>query len=141
MYKGLRISEGDIVGVKVNGSLVYGSVLTAAYWGDEGGWYIEYLEYDEEGELGEPGCQKCVYWKQGIDGGTLEYVGYIKLSKLNTNTWGEWTIVDVVEHQGEKYFLIEHSILGGLYKWIDGSKLVILDDTDTDHQTLINYLS
>lgn len=55
------ISKDSIVTIQAKGITITGTVLTANYWGEEDGWYIEIL--DEQGMYR--------YWKQGQDGGEL----------------------------------------------------------------------
>jgi len=56
------IEVGDEVTIKCQGLTLTGKVLSANYWGDEDGWYIEFKR-TTNGAYG--------YWKQGPDGGKL----------------------------------------------------------------------
>jgi len=57
-----------------------GTVLTAKHYGERDGWFIE-LEKDEV----SPGWQRGYgYWKQGVDGGTVEKLDK-ESSKIKTN--------------------------------------------------------
>ena len=63
----LQIKQGDTVCVKCKGYHITGKVLTAHNWkiipDDHDDWYIELT-----------GQHGYAYWKQGVDGGTVELV-------------------------------------------------------------------
>jgi hypothetical protein len=58
----ITINEGDFVTIKALGTVRTGVVISAHYYGDDDGWYIE---------LKDPTYGYC-YYKQGYDGGTVE---------------------------------------------------------------------
>jgi hypothetical protein len=66
------IKVGDTVKVTVPGNRTWvgvGTVRTANYYGEESGWYIEFDVTIENDHLV---TQHYGYWKQGVDGGSVE---------------------------------------------------------------------
>jgi hypothetical protein len=59
----LKVVKGDVVVIKAQGITVKGEVLSADYWGDKDGWYIELTKANVPGGYS--------YWKQRFDGGKL----------------------------------------------------------------------
>ena len=55
------IRQGDHLTIRAQGIVISGTVLSANFWGDKDGWYIE-LATDQGGYS---------YWKQGCDGGEI----------------------------------------------------------------------
>ena len=58
-----QVNKGDTVVLKAQGLKVSGQVLSADYWGEKDGWYIELTMANVPGSY--------AYWKQGQDGGEL----------------------------------------------------------------------
>lgn len=57
-----NFNVGDRIRINCKGSVCTGTVTQADNWGRRSGWYIQFVHGD-----GRPG-----YWKQGVDGGTVE---------------------------------------------------------------------
>lgn len=59
----MKISKGDVVTIAAQGIKVTGEVLSADYWGEKDGWYIELTKANVPGGYS--------YWKQRYDGGKI----------------------------------------------------------------------
>ena len=62
----MTINAGDVVEIECKGICKTGNVISAN-WYKDGGWYIEMTAIAKTGT-------HYVYWKQYIDGGTVELV-------------------------------------------------------------------
>jgi len=64
----IKLKAGDRIRVKCQGQTITGTVLTAYNWKvipeDPDDWYIEFT-----------GPNGYAYWKQGVDGGQVEFEG------------------------------------------------------------------
>jgi hypothetical protein len=56
-----KLEKETYVLIRCQGSTISGKVLTARWWGENDGWYIELID----------GYGLYRYWKQGSDGGEL----------------------------------------------------------------------
>lgn len=61
--KDFDLTTGDRIAITVSGRTYTGAVLTAYFWGEHDGWYVEFTTADHYS-----------YWKQGVDGGTIAKV-------------------------------------------------------------------
>ncbi len=61
-----RINKDDQVEIAAQGIIVRGTVLTAQWYGERDGWYIEMDHANVPGGYS--------YWKQGYDGGRINKV-------------------------------------------------------------------
>jgi hypothetical protein len=68
------ITKGTNIIIRKGGTLIYGTVLTAANWGraDKPNWYIEYTIDEKRSMRPSNFVGSYGYWKQGEDGGAVE---------------------------------------------------------------------
>jgi hypothetical protein len=105
MESKLVIKTGDKVTIMAQGMIITGIVLTAHYYGERDGWFIE-INQDNYGYR---------YWKQGSDGGTVEKE--LKQADLICNelTPATFTLVDAETRE----ILMENVNVGELEDGID----------------------
>jgi len=64
----MKIEKGDIIKIRCQGRVIRGLVDSAVNWAmpdEPDNWYIEFFSVDIDG---------VGYWKQGIDGGSVEVI-------------------------------------------------------------------
>ena len=72
--KDFDLVKGDKIKVTAQGCEIFGTVLTAYFWGKKDGWYIEYMIDEQASFRPSRFSGNYGYWKQGCDGGTVEKI-------------------------------------------------------------------
>jgi hypothetical protein len=63
MSNDIKIQKDDVVTIHALSRTVKGRVISAEYYGEQDGWYIELTDANVPGGYS--------YWKQGMDGGYI----------------------------------------------------------------------
>lgn len=98
-----------------------GSVISAKFYGEDEGWYIELDKYNVS-----PGWQTGYgYWKQGYDGGYVEKIGHSSKSKLTRDD----VRVEVWEERDRLHIGIQNKETGDyLTSWWDDEARQMFED-------------
>lgn len=100
--------KGKRVIIRAQGCVIHGTILSANNWGtrEKPNWYIEYTIDESRSSRPRQYSGNYGYWKQGVDGGTVEFVDETDRLKVGTRLRHEVSMLYRDENNNGKHHYI-----------------------------------